>query len=104
MKKLKIMLLSFALLAIVGGALAFKAKLGGEAYCTTITNGDNSPFFCSNDEDTQRLTCPNLADRFPEAGGTAYCYTLDIDGTVDCLAFGAGAITCEANHDIFKKD
>ena len=29
MKKVKIMLLSLALFAVVGGALAFKAKLGG---------------------------------------------------------------------------
>src|SRR5687768_1277163 len=103
MKILKIMLLSYALLASVGGALAFKAKLGSEEYCTTITNGDNSPNFCSNDEDTQRLTCPNLAPRFVEAGGTPYCYTLDEDGTIDCLDFGSAILTCEQIHDEFKK-
>lgn len=38
MKKLKIMLLSLALFAVVGGALAFKAKFSTE-FCTTDWNG-----------------------------------------------------------------
>ena len=36
MKRIKIMLLSFALLAVVGGALAFKAKFS-TFYCYTTT-------------------------------------------------------------------
>lgn len=37
MKRIKIMLLSFALLAVVGGALAFKANRGILAFCYTTT-------------------------------------------------------------------
>jgi len=42
MKKLKIMLLSFAILAIVGSALAFKVRFQNTIYCTTNTNGQGS--------------------------------------------------------------
>ena len=49
MKKVKIMLMSLTLLAIVGGALAFKAKFQLQEYCTTTTTdaGPNPvcPFF-----------------------------------------------------------
>jgi hypothetical protein len=37
MKRVKIMLLSFALLAVVSGALAFKAKFGPLVTCYTTT-------------------------------------------------------------------
>jgi hypothetical protein len=43
MKKVKTMLISFALLTIVGGALAFKAKYGPLSFCYTTTNTQNSP-------------------------------------------------------------
>ena len=49
MKKIKIMLMSLALLAVVGGALAWKAKVGGTlTYCTAPTNasGPVCPQFC----------------------------------------------------------
>jgi hypothetical protein len=51
MKKLRIMLLSLALFAIVGGALAFKAKFDTD-YCTTNTIPDGSGGF----------TCPASPD------------------------------------------
>jgi uncharacterized membrane protein YkgB len=44
MKRVKIMLLSFALLAIVGGALAFKANYGTLSFCYTTTTAPSS--FC----------------------------------------------------------
>jgi len=49
MKKVKIMLFSLALLAVVGGALAFKAKYDGSKYCTsTFVQGQvNPPVTCS---------------------------------------------------------
>jgi hypothetical protein len=40
MKKVKIMLLSLALFAVVGGALAFKAKIGNFNWCVTNAYSD----------------------------------------------------------------
>ena len=45
MKKLKIMLLSLALFAVVGGALAFKAKYTS-SYCTIRADFDGSAWSC----------------------------------------------------------
>jgi hypothetical protein len=44
MKKLKIMLLSFAILAVVGSALAFKARFGNTDFCTTTTVAASGDF------------------------------------------------------------
>ncbi len=74
MKKIKIMLLSLALFAIVGGALAFKAKFDVD-YCTTVTN---SSFICTNGSGGVRK-CPNpMFDKVPSAqsGFPFYCYTI----------------------------
>ena len=47
MKNVKMMLLSLALFAVVGGALAFKAKFKTNYCTTTATPGaDNSSLFC----------------------------------------------------------
>ncbi|WP_315815279.1 hypothetical protein [Paraflavitalea speifideaquila] len=51
MKKLKIMLMSLALFAIVGGALAFKAKFVTDFCTTTPGIAGNCP---------SGLKCPNL--------------------------------------------
>lgn len=49
MKKIKLMLLSFALLAAVGGALAFNAK-GLERFCTANPNANGTcPHACPSD-------------------------------------------------------
>ena len=45
MKKIKMMLLSFALLAVVGGALAFKAKFN-QQMCYRITTGAGANPIC----------------------------------------------------------
>jgi hypothetical protein len=58
MKKLKIMLLSFAVLAVVGSALAFKARFAIQRYCTTATNGQASNI-CDASPGLLKL-CPNL--------------------------------------------
>ena len=60
MKKLKIMLLSFALLAIVGGALAFKARFAS-LYCTAPVNpaGQQANGFCTS-QGTNVKTCPHI--------------------------------------------
>lgn len=40
MRKVRIMLVIIAVLGVVGGAMAFKAKrFGGDSYCTTVING-----------------------------------------------------------------
>jgi hypothetical protein len=63
MKKLKIILLSLALFAVVGGALAFKAKYQSR-YCITDPNPDGScPLECpvevltSTTEDANEFKC-----------------------------------------------
>ena len=61
MKKLKIMLLSFALLAIVGSALAFKARFSGQQFCTAATNGASSDI-CTVSAGLNQF-CPNLVNK-----------------------------------------
>jgi hypothetical protein len=65
MKKLKIMLLSLALFAVVGGALAFKAKFSRD-FCVTEVTGSA---ICSEQ------VCPNpLPDQtIVLTGQTFYC-------------------------------
>lgn len=46
MKKIKIMMLSLALIAVVGGALAFKAIKGSQEYCTALPLDDNGTKYC----------------------------------------------------------
>jgi hypothetical protein len=68
MKRIKMMLLSLGLFAVVGGALAFKARFQTN-YCVTNTSAA-----C----DTQTgLKCPNLFSKSkPDNNGTAaYCTT-----------------------------
>lgn len=75
MKRIKVMLMSMLLLAVVGGALAFKAKFD-KSFCTTTPAAGN--------------TCPNLCLPTPLAnttttivGGVALCTTL-VPGGGDC--------------------
>ena len=69
MKKLKIMLLSLALFAIVGGVLAFKTKIL-TAYCTaSVINGGS----CAN------VLCSNLTIGAKcLSGGILRCYTTPV--------------------------
>jgi len=72
MKKAKIMLTAIIALAIVGGALAFKAKKFNKIYCTTITNVVDQ--LCPVD-----LACPVPNVNFlkdPTGLPKTYCYTL----------------------------
>ncbi len=47
MKKVKFMLMAIAIIAVVGGALAFKAsEKYNLQYCTTTVEGDICPQFC----------------------------------------------------------
>jgi hypothetical protein len=74
MKKMKIMLLSFVLLTIVGGALAFKAS-GTRLYCTAPVNvGAPAGGLCTFDQSNNK-TCPfDVISKF-DAGGDSYCWT-----------------------------
>jgi hypothetical protein len=82
MKKIKIMLLSFALLAIIGSALAFKAKFS-EEYCTALPNAAGN---CTVSVGVNKA-CPTQLHGTIEGGieRIAYCYTTDdADGNFDC--------------------
>lgn len=73
MKKIKIMLMSLALFAIVGGALAFKARFN-QAFCTANPINGSCPI---------GKKCPNLA--FPSAINPAgpvgpFCTTTAVGG------------------------
>jgi hypothetical protein len=83
MKKIKIMLLSFALLAVVGGALAFKAKFTEPlCYRTTVNPGSNPLCSVSSLIKTTDDIFPNFGSYFtttPQDLSPTYvgltCYT-----------------------------
>jgi hypothetical protein len=85
MKKLKIMLLSFALLTVVGGALAFKAKFLSLDCTTTFEAGDNCAI----------KTCPNATFSTTWPVGDLYCYTTDPDHVFDCKDENGNFLPCE---------
>lgn len=69
MKKVKIMLLSLSLVAVVGGALAFKSTYN-RTFCTAPTSVDGSQA-CVN------VTCPNKVSgsTFVDGEGDFICTT-----------------------------
>lgn len=83
MKKVKIMLMSLLVFAVVGGALAFKAKFNTE-YCTTLPRVDGSGLYCTNAAGAN-LLCPNPAlNRTITNSGSPVCTTImPIDGVCD---------------------
>ena len=87
MKKLKIMLLSLALFAVIGGALAFKAKYTS-AYCTRLAIQDAFGVSTCSVAGGAVLTCPNYTTNKklainPAASAKTWCTTnADVDG--DC--------------------
>ena len=109
MKKLKIMLLSFALLAIVGGALAFKAKFN-EQFCTAITNGGTSAL-CAAGAGLNKF-CPNDLIRRTDNSKPfvdVYCYTtpqqLDGDPELECIDDdGLNTLRCITTTTSFYQD
>jgi len=102
MKKMKIMLLSFALLAIVGGALAFKAK-GHIAYCTADPESGNA---CIVSGQTANKACPNRIILTNQVGGTqtrfTYCYTTPVAGRSDCKDASGADLLCTTPTTSFK--
>jgi len=81
MKKLKIMLLSLALFAVVGGALAFKAKFQ-KAYCTAPVQANG--------------TCGIACDAFTRSttidATESFCTTTPFQG--GCLDQDQHVLTC----------
>jgi len=103
MKKMKIMLLSFALLAIVGGALAFKA-MGAIAYCTADPEAGNA---CIVSGQSTNKACPNRTFLTNQLGGNGnrftYCYTTPLAGRQDCKdAAGVNDLLCTTPTTSFK--
>jgi hypothetical protein len=86
MKKLKIMLLSIALLAVVGGALAFKANLDRK-FCVIdmVENGQGV------------LTCPvaQIGNFCHEIGNVKTTIQAEPLGITTCGTF-KGALNCDA--------
>jgi hypothetical protein len=99
MKKMKIMLLSFALLAIVGGALAFRAKTT-IAYCTAEVE-ESGPACKIN---SVNKACPNRIFLTTAAGTPrfTYCYTTPVAGRTDCLDASGNQLLCTTPTTSFK--
>ena len=89
MKKLKIMLLSFALLAIIGTALAFKARFSGKEFCTSATNGQSSNICDVIGQPGTKLLCPNFVNKTTinpnnGQGSAVVCTTVTAQGDDPC--------------------
>jgi hypothetical protein len=102
MKKIKFMLMSLALLAVVGGALAFKAKYTS-TFCTTLATIVNNQSTCTYIDGAiaKTLRCPNqVANKTTDAtdlDAAFYCTTprVLVNNVLTCtLADGTG-ITCQ---------
>jgi len=99
MKKVKIMLLSLALFAIVGAALAFKAKYT-TSYCTTKTILVNGQPGCPNTPGVEQA-CElfvNITTTAAGQTGIRFC-TTSVNGSGDCV----GKTTCTTLNK-FKDD
>lgn len=108
MKRIKIMLLSFALLAIVGGALAFKAKFD-QTFCYTTTDTAGSSPSCS-------VTVANSIITVDPGTGVRRYYTTtpqDLSPTFEsqtCYTWVSGnsgptiTLSCVTPSKLIKKD
>ena len=97
MRKIKIMLFSLLVLAVVGGALAFKVKFN-KVYCTSaIPNGVTTCF-----QGGANVTCPNLVASTTLDGTTNLCYTIPEAGQ-GCKPAG-GTLTCITTPRTFVAD
>lgn len=86
MKRAKVMLMAIAVFAIVGGALAFKAKKYAVFYCTGTTL-NNSPSKCPNFLEGQ---INNEVDfkyyRTSKSDGTPIQSATDCSSNLDCTS------------------
>jgi hypothetical protein len=106
MKKMKIMLLSFALLAIVGAALAFRAK-GETAFCTADVEPSGALCKVDGVSTNANKACPIRINLTTQAGTETprftYCYTTPVAGRTDCLnAAGSADLLCTTPTASFK--
>jgi hypothetical protein len=95
MKKIKFMLMSLALVAVVGGALAFKAKFD-QTFCTTNAIQQANGVFTCSDATGARLTCPTSFDAKQldpnhAAGDVPFCSAVydEVEGCVGNPCFEA---------------
>lgn len=87
MKKIKLMLLSLSILAVVGGALAFTAK-EGTFYCTALPEDGICPQDCPV---SASIKAPVLATDF-------VCTTPTITNGLDnCHKLSGAAVRCGAS-------
>lgn len=97
MKKVKIMLLSLLVLAVVGGALAFNANAKFErSYCTTPPWQDASgQLFCT----TNPGSCPLLIEKTTTSGiGQLLCTTTPVGGS--CVGVANCTISSKIKTDL----
>lgn len=85
MKRVKIMLISLSILAVVGGTLAFKARTGS-VYCTGTPNFEGN---CIN------VSCPNISKlKLPHPGDFVCSTTKTIGGTDACHDATGAPLPC----------
>ena len=100
MKKIKIMLLSLALFAVVGGALALTAKFHA-TFCTTNAywGGSGNPvYYCAFAQGSNILTTscaasPVVRSTTTTIGTQKVCTTV-LDANGGCSDLFGGAISC----------
>ncbi|MBO9201404.1 MULTISPECIES: hypothetical protein [Niastella] len=91
MKKIKIMLMAIALLGVVGGALAFKAKSKfGAPICTVAAIPVGTTFTCTNSNFPNGQLCPTrLLSKTTLGNAINICWTATVNNTctnVRCTA------------------
>jgi hypothetical protein len=84
MKKVKLMLVSLSVLAVVGGALAFTAKSGTQ-FCSTLADQSS---VCAN------FTCPNLAKIKATTDAVFICTAQSVDNVCNP---GGVTVQCAGN-------
>jgi hypothetical protein len=83
MKKVKFMLMSLALIAVVGGALAFKAKYT-DSFCTSFAPKNLAGQYICTTNGGAALSCPTLITnkRLVDPGtNPPVCTALPVQGT-----------------------
>ena len=91
MKKVKLMLLSFCVLAIVAGALAFKSK-GSLKFCYAAV--ETSFPFCGTEQNPK--ACPNFANKV--GPGTTWLCITPTSGNVgsECTNLNCSTISVQS--------
>lgn len=84
MKKIKFMLLSLALFAVVGGIFAFKARFG-KLYCTAPVQANG----------TCGVACPTLTNSTTQDATEFFCTTTAFFG--GCFDFDHHVLTCNTS-------